>query len=77
MSRCATSLDEFTVGQRVEVVVGRGCVKPGLVIAITNNHIEVRFGDGQAGLHRPYEVMPGPRPTGQLEMFDPTQGVIS
>ena len=69
MSHCATSLNEFTIGQHVGVVVGRGCVKPGLVVGITNNHIEVRFQDGELGLHRFYEVQPGPRPVGQLEMF--------
>lgn len=60
MSHCATSLDEFTVGQHVKVVVGMGCVKPGVVGDITNTKVVVLFDDGGCGFYRPYEVMPGP-----------------
>ncbi|MGA5542721.1 hypothetical protein ACPCIR_12790 [Mycobacterium sp. NPDC051198] len=69
MTHCATSLDEFTVHQRVRVVVGLGCTKPGVVADITPNNVDVQFDDGTSGLYRPYEVMPGPLPAGQLELF--------
>lgn len=37
---CATSLDEFSIGQHVKVVLGPGSVKPGVVVDITPNHLK-------------------------------------
>lgn len=65
----ATSLDEFSIGQHVKVVLGPGSVKPGVVVDITPNQLNVQFSDGASGLYRPYEVMPGLLPVGQLELF--------
>ncbi|AWY04136.1 hypothetical protein SILVAFIGHTER_55 [Mycobacterium phage Silvafighter] len=67
--RCATSLDEFTAGQHVKVVVGMGCVKPGVVEHVGPNKVEVVF-DGGRGLYRPYELIPGALPVGQLDLFE-------
>lgn len=69
---CATSLDEFSIGQHVKVVLGPGAMKSGVVADITSNEVEVQFGDGASGLYRPYEVMPGLLPVGQLELFTVT-----
>lgn len=69
---CATSLDEFSIGQHVKVVLGPGTVKSGVVADITLNHVKVQFGAGASGLYRPYEVMPGLLPIGQLELFTVT-----
>lgn len=69
MSHCATSLDEFTIGQHVKVVVGLGCVKPGVVGDITNTKVVVLFDDGGCGFYRPYAVMPGPLAPTQGELF--------
>ncbi|WP_454231366.1 hypothetical protein [Mycolicibacterium fortuitum] len=69
---CATSLDEFSIDQHVKVVLGPGTVKSGVIADITPNHVNVKFGDGASGLYRPYEVMPGLLPIGQLELFTVT-----
>lgn len=69
VGHCATSLDEFSIGQHVKVVLGPGDVKSGVVADITANHVNVQFSDGASGLYRPYEVMPGLVPVGQLELF--------
>lgn len=68
MTHCATSLDEFTIGQDVKIVVGMGCLKSGVVEHVGPNDVEVKFPGGR-GLYRPYELIPGPLPAGQLELF--------
>ncbi len=69
---CATSLEEFSIGQHVKVVRGPGTVKSGVVAHITLNHVKVQFSDGDSGLYRPHKVMPGLLPVGQLELFTVT-----
>lgn len=54
---CVTSLDEFTVGQRVLVVAGLGCYRRGLVGDITRTKVVVLYDDSdRVGFHRPDEI---------------------
>ncbi len=71
MTHCATLLDEFTVAQHVKIVVGIGCLRPGVVERVGPNKVEVKF-DGGWGLYRPYELIPGTLPDGQAELFGAT-----
>lgn len=68
--RCATSLDEFTIGQYVRVAAGLGCYQPGTVGDITRTKVVVLYDDCErVGFHRPDEIVLGELPVGQLELF--------
>lgn len=70
--RCATSLDQLTVGQHVEVAdLAAGRMRPAVVTALSPpDHLEVRHDDdGSTGLVRPSAVVPGDLPAGQLALF--------
>ncbi|GFG83367.1 hypothetical protein [Mycolicibacter algericus] len=69
--RCATSLDQLTVGQRVDVAdLAAGRMRPAVVTVLQPpDHVEVRYEDGSTALHRSSAIVPGPLPPGQLALF--------
>lgn len=76
MSHFATSFDEFTIGQRVDVVVGTvaGAVRTetGAITNIGRSYAAVEFPDGETGYCRPYEMRAAEhrREVRQLELFE-------
>ena len=70
MMQCAATLDEFTIGQHVLVVVGLGCYQGGTVGDITGTKIVVLYDDSErVGFHRPDEIVLEELRGGQLALF--------